>query len=44
MIRFEIHHLWNPDWTYAMPQQPQPQPQPQQPFGDNEATGKIVLK
>ena len=21
IIRFEIHHLWNPDWTYAFPQQ-----------------------
>merc|ERR1739844_649144 len=20
IIRFEIHHLWNPDWTYAFPQ------------------------
>ena len=20
VIRFEIHHLWNPDWTYAFPQ------------------------
>merc|ERR1711892_229676 len=20
IIRFEIHHLWNPDWTYALPQ------------------------
>jgi len=19
IIRFEIHHLWNPDWTYAIP-------------------------
>ena len=19
IIRFEIHHLWNPDWTYALP-------------------------
>ena len=19
IIRFEIHHLWNPDWTYAFP-------------------------
>jgi len=23
IIRFELHHLWNPDWTYAMPQQQQ---------------------
>ena len=23
IIRLEIHHLWNPDWTYAMPQQQQ---------------------
>merc|ERR1712141_743202 len=22
IIRFEIHHLWNPDWTYAFPQPP----------------------
>ena len=21
IIRLEIHHLWNPDWTYAFPQQ-----------------------
>ena len=20
IIRFELHHLWNPDWTYAFPQ------------------------
>ena len=20
VIRFEIHHLWDPDWTYAFPQ------------------------
>ncbi len=20
IIRFEIHHMWNPDWTYAFPQ------------------------
>ena len=20
IIRFEIHHLWNPDWTVALPQ------------------------
>ena len=20
IIRFEIHHLWDPDWTYAFPQ------------------------
>ena len=20
IIRFEVHHLWNPDWTYAFPQ------------------------
>ena len=20
IIRMEIHHLWNPDWTYAFPQ------------------------
>jgi voltage-dependent calcium channel alpha-2/delta-3 len=20
IIRFELHHLWNPDWTYSMPQ------------------------
>ena len=19
IIRLEIHHLWNPDWTYALP-------------------------
>jgi voltage-dependent calcium channel alpha-2/delta-3 len=24
IIRFELHHLWNPDWTYSMPQQSQP--------------------
>jgi hypothetical protein len=23
VIRFEIHHLWNPDWTYAFPQVPE---------------------
>ena len=23
IIRFEIHHLWNPDWTYAFPQPPE---------------------
>ncbi len=23
-LRFELHHLWNPDWTYSMPQQSQP--------------------
>ena len=23
LFRFELHHLWNPDWTYAMPQQQQ---------------------
>ena len=22
----ELHHLWNPDWTYAMPQQQQQPP------------------
>lgn len=25
IIRFEIHHLWNPDWTYAFPQSMQEQ-------------------
>ena len=24
IIRFEIHHLWDPDWTYAFPQEFQP--------------------
>jgi len=24
IIRFELHHLWNPDWTYAMPQVKEP--------------------
>ena len=19
VIRLELHHLWNPDWTYALP-------------------------
>ena len=23
IIRFEIHHLWNPDWTYAFPNEQQ---------------------
>ena len=26
IIRFEIHHLWNPDWTYAFPQPPEMEP------------------
>jgi len=25
LIRFEIHHLWNPDWTYAFPQGMEPE-------------------
>ena len=27
IIRFEIHHLWDPDWTYAFPQEYQPNQQ-----------------
>jgi len=26
IIRLEIHHLWNPDWTYAFPQPQEPAP------------------
>ena len=25
-MRLELHHLWNPDWTYAMPQMDNQQP------------------
>ena len=25
IIRLEIHHLWNPDWTYAFPQPSEPE-------------------
>ena len=28
IIRLELHHLWNPDWTYAMPQMDNQQPPP----------------
>lgn len=24
MIRLELHHLWNPDWTYSFPQSNDP--------------------
>ena len=26
IVRLELHHLWNPDWTYAMPQMDNQQP------------------
>jgi hypothetical protein len=37
IIRFEIHHLWNPDWTYALPYPQHEDPDYSQPaYGDYE--------
>ena len=46
IIRFEIHHFWNPDWTYAFPQSMQEQVEtvyedvsPDDGFGDEDGYG-----
>jgi hypothetical protein len=44
IIRLELHHLWNPDWTYAMPQGPMEGQQPplygEPPVGGEEGDPK----
>ena len=41
IIRLELHHLWNPDWTYAMPQGQGPMEGQQPPlYGEPPGAGE----